>query len=116
MKTSNLVRLALALMFAFENSLLVTHAGFGVAGAWILGTIISTGCFAFLGGNRRIVFVAISVVPPFAILTADNFSFYRQSFTSWNAFLEIAPMAAVTLVLLVALPILIVHLAGRVQK
>jgi hypothetical protein len=67
MKTLNWIRLIAALLLAAANSILPLHAGFGAAGAWILGTLVSALLFSIAGGIHRVRFMAVAVLPPFLV-------------------------------------------------
>ncbi|HBJ84292.1 MAG TPA: hypothetical protein DDZ88_10585 [Verrucomicrobiales bacterium] len=116
MKISDCIRLAAALSLATATPILFFRAGFGAVGVWLLGSLISTALFACVGGRRRVLFTAIAVVPPFVVVTADNFRFFSKFRPSSEAFLETLSIASPGFGFFVALPLLIVFVTSRVTR
>ena len=95
------------------TTLLYSHSGFGAAGALILGSILATFVFSFIGGRLRIPLVLVAVLPPLAVSTYYNYSFYRESLATGDALRHIAEPFALALGVLVALPVLVVFVVSR---
>jgi hypothetical protein len=103
------IRFGIAFSLAAMTTFLFFTAGlYGQAGAWLLGTIISTLVICFIGGLRRVFFAAVATVPPFILIYA---AWIREAgFTSIvSEFIYHAGGFG----LFVALPILIAYVAGR---
>lgn len=66
------------------TSILYSNAGVGAAGVLILGALLSTAIFSFIGGRLRVWLAAISVLPPFVVSSLDSIrGINRESF--WEA-------------------------------
>jgi hypothetical protein len=103
------LRCAIAFSLAALTTFLFFTAGlYGQAGAWLLGTIISTVVICFIGSRRRVLFAAVATVPPFILVYA---ALIREAgFTSIaRDFIYHAGGFG----LFVAVPILIAYVAGR---
>jgi uncharacterized membrane protein (UPF0136 family) len=103
----------LAAGLGIATTLLYSHSGFGAAGALILGSILATFVFSFIGGRLRIPLVLVAVLPPLAVSTYYNYSFYRESLATGDALRHIAEPFALALGVLVALPVLVVFVVSR---
>jgi hypothetical protein len=92
------------------TTLLVFNASFyGAAGAWVLGTIVSTVVITIIGGRRRVLFTAFATIPPFGLVTYDNIRLR----TSGEPLLDLLPTTAAGFGLFVALPLLIAFFVAR---
>ncbi|MBK8093873.1 MAG: hypothetical protein IPK32_18325 [Verrucomicrobiaceae bacterium] len=103
----------LAAGLGIATTLLYSHSGFGAAGALILGSILATFVFSFIGGRLRIPLVLVAVLPPLAVSTYDNYLFYRENLAAGDALRQIVQPFALALGVLVALPVLVVFVVSR---
>ena len=56
-----------AFALAAVTSILTALLGYGAVGAWLLGTLISTLLFSWLGGTHRVRLTVAAVLPPFVV-------------------------------------------------
>lgn len=113
MHVAPICSILLAAALGIGTTLLYSRAGFGAAGALILGSILATLVFSFIGGRLRIFLVLVAVLPPLAVSTYDNYSFYRERLAAADALRHIVEPFGFALGVLVALPVLVVFVVSR---
>lgn len=99
--------ICLAAAIGAGTTFLYSNAGFGAAGALLLGALFSTAVFSICGGRQRIWLAFIAVLPPFIVSSIDNLRGANRG-SMWEAFWDTLPTIALAFGTLVALPLLIV--------
>jgi hypothetical protein len=118
MKTSDYLRLALALGLGAMIALSVFTAGaFAVAAAGLVTTFLSAILIIVLGGRRRVSLMAIALVPPFVLISSyEIFYLSRESPLNPEPFPNVFTYYLAEFGLLVALPIFIAYIVSLVTR
>lgn len=107
MKIPESAQFVASILLAAVTCILFFTGGVGAVGGWLLGCIISTVSLAFFGARRRVLFTAIAVLPPFAVITASNLYDSITDSSAWVTPREMLSTSAIAFWWFVALPLLV---------
>ena len=98
----------LAVAIGVGTIALYWDAGWGAAGALLLGALLATIIFSIIGGRTRIVLVSIATVLPFVVSQTRDFLWHFDRASFGDALSQSAPTAAGAFGILVAVPVAVV--------